>query len=245
LESNRGDTLLESQPTIQLSFVHTIHREFDYPTIKGIVIQSLEKIVKEAALRNTANIRHDTIFEDNDYPNNVNLLAPPASPLLKLKIRNTTQYLNWRLSILKRDNFICKICHTSVKENKSLGLEVHNAKSFNDICKENNVSTVEQALGCKELWSANNGISVCYVCHKDIERLRAKLRNMFRLVFRYFPWIGPDSNNQSLFYICITSMYRHLVLLLAAATFRTGLPLVLAAAPTWNEFTICCTIGRF
>jgi hypothetical protein len=45
-------------------------------------------MVKEEALKNTANIRHDTIFEDNDYPNNVNLLYPPT-PLLTLKIRNT------------------------------------------------------------------------------------------------------------------------------------------------------------
>jgi hypothetical protein len=160
--------------------IHNIDREYDYPTIKNLVIQSLEKIVKEEALKNTANIPHDTIFEDNDIPDNVNLLAPPT-PLLKLKIRNTTQYLNWRLSILKRDNFTCRICHDSVKDNKSLGLEVHHAKSFNDICKENNVSTVEQALQCKELWNVNNGISICYGCHKDIERLRTKLRNMFRL----------------------------------------------------------------
>jgi hypothetical protein len=162
------------------SNIYNLDREFDYHTIKGIVIQSLEKIVKEEALKNTANIPHDTIFEDNDIPDNVNLLAPPT-PFLKLKIRNTTQYLNWRLSILKRDNFTCRICHDSVKDNKSLGLEVHHAKSFNDICKENNVSTVEQALQCKELWNVNNGISICYGCHKDIERLRTKLRNMFRL----------------------------------------------------------------
>ena len=60
--------------------IYYIDREFDYPTVKGIVMQSLEKIVKEEALKNTANIPRDTIFEDNDYPNNVNLLAPPASP---------------------------------------------------------------------------------------------------------------------------------------------------------------------
>ena len=92
-----------------------------------------------------------------------------------------TKYLNWRIAILKRDKFTCQICHTSVKDNKSLRLEVHHAKTFDEICKENNVSTVEQALECKELWNINNGISVCYRCHKDIETVRTKLRNMFRL----------------------------------------------------------------
>jgi hypothetical protein len=160
--------------------IYNIDREFDYATIKDIVIQSLEKIVKEGALKKRANISQNVIFEDNDYTNNVNLLAPPI-PLLKLKIRNTTKYLNWRLSILKRDNFTCKICHASIKENKSLRLEVHHAKTFDDICKENSVSTVEQALGCEELWSMSNGISLCYTCHKHIENLRTKLRNIFIL----------------------------------------------------------------
>ena len=85
-------------------------------------------------------------FDDNS--NDLSQAAPPT-PLLKLKIRNTTKYLNWRLSILKRDNFACRICHASVEENKSLRLEVHHPKAFDEICKENNVSTVEQAWRVK------------------------------------------------------------------------------------------------
>jgi hypothetical protein len=73
------------------------------------------------------------------------------------------------------------MCHTSVKDNKGLRLEVHHAKTFDDICKENNVTTVEQALGCEELWNVNNGICICYRCHKDVEKLRTKLRRMFLL----------------------------------------------------------------
>ena len=164
--------------------IYNIDKEFDYATIKDIVIQSLEKIVKEESLKKRTNIFQNAIFDfqdNDDHPVNVNLVAPPTSPLLKLKIRNTTKYLNWRLSILKRDNFTCRICHTSVKDNKSLRLEVHHAKTFDDICKENNVSTVEQALECKELWNVSNGFSICYKCHKDIEAVKTKLRNMFRL----------------------------------------------------------------
>jgi 5-methylcytosine-specific restriction endonuclease McrA len=158
--------------------IYNIDREFDYTTIRAIAIQSLEKIAKEALKKRPNNVVFD--FKDDEYSNNVNLLAPPT-PLLKVKIRNTTKYLNWRLSILKRDNFTCRICHASVKESKSLRLEVHHAKSFDEICKENNVSTVEQALGCQELWYLKNGVSICYRCHKDVEKLRTKLRNMFSL----------------------------------------------------------------
>jgi 5-methylcytosine-specific restriction endonuclease McrA len=139
-----------------LNNIYNIDREFDYVTIKGIVVNS----------------------DNLDVP-------VPSTPSLKLKIRNTTKYLNWRLSILKRDNFTCKICHASVKENKSLRLEVHHAKSFDEICEENNVCTVEEALDCKELWNTKNGVSICYRCHKDVEKLRTKLRNMFQLENAY------------------------------------------------------------
>ncbi|MFL6377264.1 MAG: HNH endonuclease [Nitrososphaeraceae archaeon] len=162
--------------------IYNIDREFNYATVKSIVVKSLEKIANEEALKKRANMPQNVIFDfkDNDYyPNNVKLSAPPTSPLLKLKIRNTTNYLSWRLAILKRDKFTCQICHTSMKDNKSLRLEVHHAKAFNDICKENNVRTVKEALACKELWKLNNGFSICYNCHKDVEKLRTKLRNMF------------------------------------------------------------------
>ena len=106
-------------------------------------------------------------------------MSTPPSSELKLKIRNTTQYLLWRIAILNRDNFICQLCHSNIKDNKRVRLEVHHAKTFDDVCEENNVTSVEQALACKELWSLDNGVCVCYLCHKNIENLRAKLRNMF------------------------------------------------------------------
>src|SRR5919199_3928015 len=108
------------------SNIYNIDRNFDYTTVRSIVLKSLEKIAKEEALKKRTNIFQNAIFDfqdNDDHPVNVNLVAPPTSPLLKLKIRNTTKYLNWRLSILKRDNFSCHICHASMKDNKSLRLE--------------------------------------------------------------------------------------------------------------------------
>ena len=114
----------------------------------------------------------------NDSNNVIQVTAP--TPLLKLKIRNTTKYLNWRIAVLKRDNFTCRLCHVSIKKNNRIWFEVH-PKSFDEICNENMVSTIEQALTCDQLWDLNNGLTVCYRCHKDLEHLRAKLRNMFSL----------------------------------------------------------------
>jgi|SRR5215212_1253812 len=162
---------------------YNIDRGFDYVTVRSIVLKSLEKIAKEPALKNKPSVSNYVIADYARIENNPDdiMLAAHTTPLLKLKIRNTTKYLYWRLSILKRDNFTCKICHATVKNKKSLRLEVHHPKSFDDICTENNVSTIEQALECKELWNVNNGISICYRCHKDVEKLRTKLRNMFWL----------------------------------------------------------------
>jgi hypothetical protein len=113
------------------SNIYNIDRNFDYTTVRSIVLKSLDKIAKEEALKN---IHKGVIFDSK--ATNVNKLLPPPTPLLKLKIRNTTKYLNWRILILKRDNFTCKICHASISDNKSLRLEVHHAKTFNDICNE-------------------------------------------------------------------------------------------------------------
>lgn len=61
-------------------------------------------------------------------------------------------------------------------------LEVHHAETFNDICKGNSLFTVEQALTCKELWNLDSGISICYSYHKDLEKIRTKLINVFYLL---------------------------------------------------------------
>jgi hypothetical protein len=56
---------------------------------------------------------------------------------------------------------------------------VHHVKTFDEICKENNITTVKGALACKEIWSLDNGISLCYDCDKTLEEPKAKIRNIF------------------------------------------------------------------
>ena len=67
--------------------IYNIDREFNYATVKSIVVKSLEKIAKEEALNRRANIPRDVIFDfkDNDYyPNSVKLSAPAYS-IIKAK----------------------------------------------------------------------------------------------------------------------------------------------------------------
>ena len=56
---------------------NNIDREFDYPTIKAIVIKSLEKIVKEVALKKRSHIHDDIIFDYEDM-----MITPKMSTCL-------------------------------------------------------------------------------------------------------------------------------------------------------------------
>jgi hypothetical protein len=170
---------------------YNVYKTFDYFTIKAMVTQSLENIVRQELNRHIRGINLQKIDidvqedEDTIIANTASSLFDDqhdtklSAPLLKLRIRNTTEYLNWRIAILRRDKFKCRMYTASIKDNKGLRLEVHHAKSFNDICNENNIATIKQALACKEIWSSDNGIYLCYSCHKNLEKLKSKIRNIF------------------------------------------------------------------
>ena len=170
---------------------YNIDRIFDYVTLKEMVLESLKKMLREEISRqhhlsqqqqqpiiNQHKMEEEEAIteEDDDHnPNNNNSL--PA-PILKLRIRNTTKYLNWRIAILRRDGFRCQVCSASIKDNKTMRLDIHHANTFNDMFKYNNITTIKQALECKEIWNLDNGVCLCYSCHKDIEKLRTKIRNV-------------------------------------------------------------------
>ena len=164
---------------------YNIDKKIDYSTVRSMVIRfskdSKRKLNRHSSQRrvNMNKMEEEdvvVIAGTNHLFDNDTILSPS---LLKLRIRNTTEYLKWRIAILKRDNFRCQICTASIKDNKSVRLEVHHAKIFNDSCKENNITTVKGALTCEEIWSLDNGISLCHGCHKNIERIRTELKNMF------------------------------------------------------------------
>ena len=121
---------------------YRIDKKIDYFTVRSMVIQSLENIVREELNRRIARrinlnkIDIDVQVDGDIIANTSNNLFEDqhdtelSASLLKLKIRNTTEYLNWRIAILRRDNFKCRMCTASIKDNKGLRLEVHHAKSF-------------------------------------------------------------------------------------------------------------------
>lgn len=87
------------------------------------------------------------------------------NPLNK-QIRNSFQYRQWRSDVFTRDDFTCQDCG---KHGGNLEAH-HTPKSFAEIIKEYNIKTLQDALNCEELWSINNGRTLCEKCHNKTKR---------------------------------------------------------------------------
>ena len=77
-------------------------------------------------------------------------------------IRKSKKYDKWRKAVYSEDNFTCQFCRN---RGGSIKLEAHHLKSFVEILEENDIKTMEKAMGCKELWRINNGLTLCNKCH--------------------------------------------------------------------------------
>lgn len=76
-------------------------------------------------------------------------------------IRTLFNYRQWRSDIFTRDDFTCKDC--GVRGGK---LHAHHSfKTFSAIMAEYDIKTIQDAIDCAELWSINNGITLCVSCH--------------------------------------------------------------------------------
>lgn len=84
-----------------------------------------------------------------------------TSPLRK-RIQALALYRRWRSEVFKRDDYVCKGCGQ-----RGGRLNVDHLKPFYKILRENRIRTVKQAKRCQELWSTNNGKTLCIPCHKQ------------------------------------------------------------------------------
>jgi len=88
---------------------------------------------------------------------------------LNLSIRTCVENLHWRLDVFARDGFVCQRCGSKKK------LNAHHKKHFAKIIEENNITTLEEAKNCKELWDISNGETLCEDCHKKEHKVRLKI----------------------------------------------------------------------
>ncbi len=80
-------------------------------------------------------------------------------------IRTLFQYKDWRKAIFLRDNFTCQMCQ---KRGGNIEAD-HNPVRFVDIIRGNQITSIESAIACKELWSAQ-GRTLCRPCHETTFR---------------------------------------------------------------------------
>jgi 5-methylcytosine-specific restriction endonuclease McrA len=91
------------------------------------------------------------------------------TPLTK-SIRACFKNRQWISDVFTRDDFTCQVCGV-----RGGNLEAdHYPKMFSVIFKENNVSSLEQALDCEEFWNINNGRTLCKKCHNLTKKRNAK-----------------------------------------------------------------------
>ena len=70
-----------------------------------------------------------------------------------LRIRNSKQYKDWRVSVFERDGYTCQTCFVISSKNKSVYIHAHHIKKFSEF---------------KNLrFDINNGITLCKKCHYE------------------------------------------------------------------------------
>lgn len=86
--------------------------------------------------------------------------------LFTKRLRKSFVYRQWRDDVFTRDDFTCQRCGKV-----GCYLEAHHCiKSFSNILQCYEITTIEEALECQELWNINNGETLCKICHKSIHK---------------------------------------------------------------------------
>lgn len=81
----------------------------------------------------------------------------------------------WREAVFSRDLYTCIKCG-------QIGgsLQADHIKPMSIIMYENNINSLEEALLCPDLWSVNNGQTLCLSCHK--EKTKIDLLNIREII---------------------------------------------------------------
>jgi len=104
---------------------------------------------------------HKKFFSEESLKRMRDAKLKPTTPLYK-QIRNSVRAIKWRKDIFERDEFKCKICGEHTRT-----LEAHHIISFNGLFKRFEIKTFDEAMEKEELWSLDNGITLCEKCHRE------------------------------------------------------------------------------
>lgn len=88
------------------------------------------------------------------------------TPLLD-RIRTCTEYKNWRMRVFQRDNFSCKECGRYRKKGDRVNIHADHIKPLSILVRDYDISSLDDARRCKDLWDIFNGRTLCVECHKN------------------------------------------------------------------------------
>lgn len=83
---------------------------------------------------------------------------------LSQQVRNSKKYAAWRWEVFERDHFQCIHCQTNRGP-----FNANHIRPFSVLLHENNISSLEDALQCADLWNITNGETLCEPCHKETD----------------------------------------------------------------------------
>lgn len=81
---------------------------------------------------------------------------------INIQIRNCQKAKDWKKSILSRDKYTCQNCSKTSKQTKII---VDHIVPLAFLKKKHGITSLEEAINCKELWNTNNGRVLCEDCH--------------------------------------------------------------------------------
>ena len=77
------------------------------------------------------------------------------------QIKGIPEYVDWRTSVFKRDNYKCVECGF-------VGyLEVHHKTTLKELFLKHEITTHYEAIDIPEFWDIDNGITLCRPCHEN------------------------------------------------------------------------------
>lgn len=88
---------------------------------------------------------------------------------LSTQIRMSSEYSFWRMSVFRRDNWTCQICGAKNKKGEKYIFDADHIHPFSKIIDEQNITSMEEAISCKQLWDIDNGRTLCRECHKKTD----------------------------------------------------------------------------
>ena len=92
-------------------------------------------------------------------------------------IRGWEKYKEWRLAVFERDNYTCQ---AEVCGKRGGKLEADHKKALALILLENNITSFEEALECKELWDIDNGQTLCKSCHRKTDTFGGRIHAILK-----------------------------------------------------------------